>query len=86
LKKKQIPGNFNLINKKPYDEEYNLPSLHTDDDIDDYKDINIEDKEIFDNPKSHIFINLMLSTQQTYTHINYNEDHNSHNINNKKEN
>jgi len=81
----EIPGNFNLINKKPYDEEYNLPSLHTEDDIDDYEDINIEDKETFDdNPKSHIFINPMSSTQQTYTHINYNEDHNSHNINNKK--
>jgi len=78
----EIPGNFNLINKKPYHEEYNLPSLHTDDDIDDYEDINIEDKETFDdNPKSRIFINPMLSTQQTYTHINNNEDHN---INNKK--
>jgi len=41
-----------------------LPPLQTYNEIDNYDDINIEDKEKFnDNPKTHILINSILSTQ-----------------------
>jgi len=39
-----MPGNFNLVNKEPYDENYNLSPLRINGDIDDYKDISIDDE------------------------------------------